>query len=356
MTLLAAFQVLLYRYTGQHDITVGSPIANRNRSGLEALIGLFVNTLPLRVDLSGNPTFRQLLARTREVALGAYENQDIPFDVLVKELQPERSLAYSPLFQVLFALQNAPPAPADLRVQSEFVSNATSKFDLSLYLREYSDGMDAEMEYCTDLFGSETIRGMLDHFIVLLKGMVENPDEHLNTLPLLTDVERQHLLVECNQTKVDFGRDRYLDDLLEEQSKATPDRVALRFGDDLLTYRELHDRADEVANRLRLLGVGPNDLVGLYVGRSLDMAVAVLGILKAGGAYLPLDPLYPPDRLAFMLEDARPIVVLTQRRLESELPHTKAKLVFVDDDLSQSRLERASRCYAERAVRATLPM
>ena len=190
-------------------------------------------------------------------------------------------------------------------------------------MKEYSDGIEAEMEYCTDLFGSETIRGMLNHFMVLLKGIVENPDEHLNTLPLLTDVERQHLLVECNQTKIDFGRDRYLDELLEEQSKATPDRVALRFGDDLLTYRELDERADEVANRLRLLGVGPNDLVGLYVERSLDMAVGLLGILKAGGAYLPLDPLYPPDRLAFMLEDARPIAVLTQRRLEGELSHAK---------------------------------
>ena len=172
---------------------------------------------------------------------------------------------------------------------------------------------------------------MLDHFAVLLKGIAENPDEHINTLPLLTDGERQHLLVECNQTKVNYGRDRYLDELFEEQSKATPDRAAVAFGNDLLTYRELEERADKVADYLRRLGVGPNDLVGLYVERSLDMAVGLLGILKAGGAYLPLDPLYPPDRLAFMLEDARPIAVLTQRRLEGTLPHVKTKPVFLDD-------------------------
>ena len=200
------------------------------------------------------------------------------------------------MFQVLFAVQNAPPGPVNLKVESEFVSSATSKFDLSLYMREHSNGMDAEIEYCTDLFGHEMIKQMLDHFMVLLKGIVENPDGHINTLPLLTDGERQHLLVECNQTKVDYGRDRYLDELVEEQAKATPNRAAVRFGDDLLTYREVDERAEEVARHLRLLGVGPNHLVGLYVERSLDMAVALLGILKAGGAYLPLDPLYPPDR------------------------------------------------------------
>jgi amino acid adenylation domain-containing protein len=334
MTLLAAFQVLLHRYSGQLDITIGSPILNRSRTGLESVIGLFVNTLPLRVDLSGNPTFRQLLSRAREVVLGAYENQDIPFDILVKELQPERNLSYSPLFQVLFAVQNAPAGsagPATLNVQSEFVSSATSKFDLSLYMREHAEGLVAEIEYCTDLFGREMIRQMLDHFAVLLNGIVENPSEHVNTLPLLTDGERRHLLVECNQTKIDYGRDRHLDELFEEHSKATPNRAAVRFGDDLLTYRELDERAEKVASHLRLLGVGPNDLVGLYVERSLDMAVGMLGILKAGGAYLPLDPLYPPDRLAFMLEDARPIAVLTQRRLEGTLSHLKAKPIFLDD-------------------------
>ena len=180
-TLLAAFQVLLYRYSGQQDVVVGSPIANRSRTGLEDLIGLFVNTLPLRVDLSGNPTFRELLARAKEVVLSAYENQDVPFEVLVKDLQPERNLSYSPLFQVLFALQNAQPGSVNLNVQTDFVSSATSKFDLSLYMREMPDGMIAEVEYCTDLFGRETIRRLLDHFLVLLNGIIENPDEKFLT-------------------------------------------------------------------------------------------------------------------------------------------------------------------------------
>ena len=330
MTLLAAFYTLLYRYSGQQDITIGSPISNRNKTGLEALIGLFVNALPLRIDLSGNSTFRQLLSRVREVVLGAYENQTVPFEALVTDLKPERDLSHSPLFQVFFAIENARPGPANFKVQTDFVSTATSKFDLSLYIREFSGGMSAELEYCTDLYGRETIRRMLDHFTVLLKGIVENPDEHLSTLPLLTSADREHLLI-GNQTKVEFGRDLTLDELIEKQSKATPDRVAVRFGDGLLTYRELDERAHEVARYLRVSGVGPNDVVGLYVERSLDMVVGLLGILKTGGAYLPLDPLYPPDRLAFMLEDARPVTVLTLKRLERALSHVKTKLVFIDD-------------------------
>jgi len=336
MTLLAAFQVLLYRYSGQQDISVGSPIANRGRTGLERLIGLFVNTLPLRVDLSGNPTFRQLLVRAREVVLGAYENQDIPFEALVKDLHPERNLSYSPLFQVLFAVQNAAPGIVDLKVQSEFVSSATSKFDLSLYMREHSGGMDAEIEYCTDLFGKEMVRQMLDHFTILLRSIIENPDEHINTLPLLTNRDQHRFLVEYNQTKATEGRDQRLDELFEEQAKATPNRDAVAFGDEVLTYRQLDERADRVADHLRLLGVGPNDLVGIYIERSLDMVVGLLGVLKAGGAYLPLDPLYPLDRLLFMLEDAQPVAILTQRQLEKALPRVDTNRVYIDD-LSNSR-------------------
>jgi len=332
MTLLAAFQTLLYRYSGQQDITVGSPIGYRNKAtGLEQLIGLFVNTLPLRIDLFGNPTFRQVLSRTREVVLGAYENQDVPFEVLVTNLRPERDLSYNPFFQVLFAVEHVQPGPVNLVVQTEFVSSATAKFDLSLCMRDFLGGMRAELEYCIDLFSRETIRRMLDHFMVLLRGIVENPDERLNALPLLTTDERQHLLVECNQTRVEFGRGRYLDELIDEQSRAAPDRIAVRFGDDLLTYRELDQRAEQVARSLRQLGVGSDDLVGLYVERSLDMAVGLLGILKTGGAYLPLDPVHPTDRLAFMLKDAGPISILTQKRLEAALPDIKTRLIFLDD-------------------------
>ena len=314
MTLLAAFQVLLYRYSGQRDVVVGSPLANRSRTEFEGLIGLFVNTLPLRTDLSGNPTFKELLSRTREVVLGAHENQDVPFELLVKELQPERGLSHGPLFQVLFAVENAQPGPVNLRVHAEYISNATSKFDLSLYIREYHGGMTAELEYCTDLFGRETIVRILDHFVVLLKGIVEASNGRIDTLPLLTANEKEALLFQHNRTRVNYPRDWYLDELFEERSRAGPERIAVRYGDDLLTYRQLNERADKIACQLRMLGVGPGDLVGFCVERSLDMLVGLLGILKTGGAYLPLDPGYPPDRLAFMLEDARPRVVLTQRR------------------------------------------
>ncbi len=348
MTLLAAFQTFLYRYSGQQDITVGSPITNRSRTELESLIGLFINTLPLRVDLSGNPTFRQLLSRVSEVVLGAYENQDVPFENLVESLQPARNLSYSPVFQVLFAVQNASPGPTNFDAQLDVISSATSKFDLSLYIKEFSDGMSAEVEYCTDLFGYETIRRMLKHFLVLLNGIVENPDEHVNSLPLLSVDEQQHFLVECNQTTVKYDGAQYLDKLFEEQAKATPDRVAVRYGDDLLTYRELDERADEVASHLRMLGVGQNELVGLCVERSLDMVVGLFGILKAGGAYLPLDPHYPRDRLAFMLEDARPIVVLTQRQLEGALPSANTKLIFIDE-LPQLDLRACCKCVDARS-------
>ena len=331
MTLLAAFQILLYRYSGQQDITVGSPITNRSKIELEGLIGLFVNTLPLRIDLSGNLTFRQLLSRAKEAVLGAHENQDVPFETLVADLHRERNLSYSPLFQVFFAFENAPSGFINLGAQIEFMPSATSKFDLSLYIKEFSGGMSAEMEYRSDLFGREMIRRMLSHFLVLLNGIVERPDEHINRLPLLSIDEQRHLLVEFDQTKVNYGGDQFLDKLFEKQAKATPDRVAVKFGDDLLTYRELNERADQVASHLSMLGVRPNELVGLCVDRSLDMAVGLLGILKSGGAYLPLDPNYPQDRLAFMLEDALPIAVLTQRQLEDALRPAKAKLIFIDD-------------------------
>jgi amino acid adenylation domain-containing protein len=331
MTMLAAFQVLLYRYSGQQDIVVGSPIVNRSRTGLESLIGLFVNTLPLRVDLSGNPTFRELLLRVREVVLGAYDNQDIPFEALVKDLQPERNLSYSPVFQVLFALQNAVPKLANLKTQSEFVSSATSKFDLSLYVRDNANGMAAEIEYCTDLFGRQMIRQMSDHLVVLLNGIVENLHERINTLPLLTAVEKKCLLAASQQTRIDHGRDQCLDEMVEEQVRSNPNRCAVRFGENLLTYKELSERADKVAMSLRLHGIGPNDLVGLCIERSIDMVVALLGILKAGGAYLPLDPLYPPERLRFMLEDAAPKAVLTQKALVRALPSGKTQFIFFDD-------------------------
>ena len=257
MTLLAAFQTLLSRYSGQEDITVGSPIAGRNRMELEGLIGFFVNTLVLRGDLSGNPTFRELLRRTKEVTLGAYAHQDLPFEKLVEELQPERNLSYSPLFQVMFTLENTSAVPAQLGglgLNLEWIPSATSKFDLSMFMSEGADGLKAEVEYCTDLFDAGTIRRMLGHYQVLLEGIVANPDAHIGELPLLTEAERHQLLVEWNQTEVDYPRDKCIHQLFEEQVERTPDAVAVVFEDQQLTYRELNERSNQLAHHLRKLG------------------------------------------------------------------------------------------------------
>ena len=340
MTLLAAFHVLLSRYSGQEDITVGSPIAGRNRIELEGLIGLFVNTLVLRGDLSGNPTVRELLQRMKEVTLGAYAHQDLPFEKLVEKLQPERNLSYHPLFQVMFTLENTSAVPGQLDglgLNLEWVPSGTSKFDLSMSMSEVADGLKAEVEYCTDLFDAATIRRMLGHYQVLLEGIVANPDAHIDQLPLLTQAERHQLLVEWNQTDVDYPRDKCIHQLFEEQVERTPDAVAVVFEDQQLTYRELNERSNQLAHRLRKLGIGPDVLVGLCIERSLEMLVGLLGILKAGGAYVPLDPSYPKERIQFVLEDAQVDVLLTQSSLQGDFRSgvSAYKVIPVDTPLDK---------------------
>ena len=323
MTLLAAFQTLLHRYTGQDDIIVGSATANRNRLEIEGLIGFFVNTLVLRTDLSGNPTFRELLKRVREVALGAYAHQDLPFDKLVEELQVPRDLSYNPLFQVMFVLQNAPMEPlqlSGLTLSPLEAETDTAKFDLTLELTEGPEGLTSSIEYNTDLFDSDTIERMVGHFQTLLQGIVANPDARLSELPLLTEPERHQLLVEWNATQTDYPRDKCIHELFEEQVERTPDAVALVFEDQRLTYRELNRRANQLAHYLRKLGVGPEVLVGICMERSLEMVVGLLGILKAGGAYVPLDPAYPKERLAFMVEDTGIAVVADTTRMIPAIP------------------------------------
>jgi len=335
MTLLAAFNALLARYCGQEDILVGSPIAGRTRVEAERLIGFFVNTLVLRTDLAGDPTFRELLTRVREVALGAYAHQELPFDRIVEELKPERSLSVNPIFQVMFSLQNAPMAELGLEglsLSSLKLSGTTSKFDLTLSITEVADGLRASFEYSTDLFEAATITRLLAHFRNLLAAIVSDPDRRLSDLPLLTEAERAQLLVEWNQTQAEYPREACIQQLFEAQVEQTPEAVAVVFEGQQLTYRELNRRANQLAHYLRKQGVGPEVLVGICVERSLEMLVGMLGILKVGGAYVPLDPAYPTERLAYMLEDAAMPVLLTQHRLVNSLPETRAKAICLDSD------------------------
>ncbi|QSQ17130.1 non-ribosomal peptide synthetase [Myxococcus landrumensis] len=316
MTLLAGFQVLLRRYSGQTDISVGTPIANRNRAELEGLIGFFVNSLVMRTDVSGAPSFRELLRRVREVALGAYAHQDVPFEQVVEALQPERDPSYSPLFQVMFALQSGAeqsPSASSLTMESKELRTHTSKFDLILATVETPEGLDCAVEYNTDLFTAATIDRLMGHFQTLLTAAAEQPDTRITSLPLITDVERKQLVVDWNNTSTDFPRQHCIHELFSAQARATPHALAVRYGEESLTYAQLEARANQLAWHLQSLGVVTDMLVGLYLERSPSLIVAMLACLKAGGAYLPLDTSYPPERLSFMLRDARaPILITTQ--------------------------------------------
>jgi amino acid adenylation domain-containing protein len=335
ITLLAAVKTLLYRYTGQEDMLVGSPIVDRSRAEIEGLVGFFLNTLVLRTDLSGAPTFRQLLSRVREVCIGAYAHQVLPFEKLVEELRPVRRLAYAPLFQVMFTFRKtleALPALPGVRMRSIPVENSTAKFDLSLAMQEEAGSLRATLEYNTDLFADTTMVRMLGHLQTLLEGLVTDANQSIATLPLLTAAERHQVLVAWNATQTAYSREVCLHELFEAQVERTPDAVAVVFADQQLTYQELNGRANQLAHFLRTLGVGPEVLVGIYLERSLEMVVGLLGVLKAGGAYVPLDPASPHGRLAFMLEDSQTLVLLTQQRLTVGLPTPRARVVCVDTD------------------------
>ncbi|MUG92150.1 amino acid adenylation domain-containing protein [Scytonema sp. UIC 10036] len=336
MTLLAAFQTLMERYTGVEDIVVGSPIANRTRLETEGLIGFFVNTLVLRTNLSGNPTFEQLLSRVREVTLGAYAHQEMPFEQLVEVLQPERHLSHNPLFQVMFALQNAPQETLTLpglQLQLLNPPTTTAQFDLTLVMEETDAELRGAMEYNSDLFDATTITRILRHFQTLLEGIVAAPEQRLSNIPLLPSDERHQLLVEWNHTQASYPEDACIHHLLEAQQQQSPDAIAAVFADEQLTYHELNARANQLARHLQTLGVGPEVLVGVCMERSLEMLVALLGILKAGGAYVPFDPAYPQERLAFMLEDTQVCVLLTHQGLLTQQPTSEqVQLVYLDTD------------------------
>lgn len=322
LTLFAAFNVLLHRYSGQSDIVIGTPVANRTRLELENVIGFFANTLALRTDLSGNPTIRELLGRVRDVMLGAHAHQELPFEIVVRTLRPRRDTGRSPLFQVMFAFENAMLSPLK-------VGTGASRYDLTFFLWEEADRLTGMVEYSTDLFEGATIRRLIEHFQILLQAVVRNPDCPIANLPLLAEAERQQLLVSWNETAAPVS-DCCAHELIEAQAARTPDRVALRFEDQTLSYGELNRRANRLAHRLRTLGVGPDRLVGVCLERSPQMVIALLAVLKAGGGYVPLDPAYPRERLAFMIQDADLHVVLTQTSLRDVLPQHMATPVLVD--------------------------
>jgi amino acid adenylation domain-containing protein len=333
MTLLAAFQTLLHRYTGGTDIVVGSPIAGRTRRETELLIGFFANTLVLRGDLSGDPTFREMLTRVREVATGAYAHEDVPFEKLVEAINPARDLTRHPIFQVMFALQNTrleTPSLPGLQAELMDVDPGTAMFDLNLFLERADEGLKGLLEYNTDLFARATMVRMAGHFETLLGGIVQHPDERLSRLPLLTEAECHQLVVEWNDTRFEYPPAAALHALIEAQCARTPDATALVFENTHWTFAKLNREANRWAHRLRKLGVGPDVIIGICAERSLELVAGLLGILKAGGAYLPLDPSYPRERLAFMLGDAKPRIVLVQERLAAELPQSEAHVLHLD--------------------------
>lgn len=334
MTALSGFYVLLFRYTGQLDLIVGSPIANRTRRETEDLIGFFVNTLALRVELHGNPTVGEVIERVRVACLGAYTHQDLPFERLVEELQPVRDVSRSPLFQVMFDMQNVLTPEAGIRglhFAPLEIENQTSKFDLTLTVQDTEEGLIGAIEYNTDLFEETTMQRMLRHFQKLLEGMITGPEMRISELPLLSMAEQQ-LLVDWNNTKDEYPQGMCLHKLIEVQADKTPDAVAIVCGKQSLTYHELNRRANQLAHYLRQHGVGPDVLVGVCMERSVEMVVSLLGILKAGGAYLPIDPDYPQDRIEFMLKDTQPVLLLTQRHLFAQFQGYSGYALYLDTD------------------------
>ena len=336
MTALTAYTALLSRYTGQDDITVGTFIANRTRPETENLIGFFVNTLVLRTDTSGDPTFAELLGRVRETCLGGYAHQEIPFELLLAELQPERDLSRTPLFQTMLVVQNAPMPPlqlAGLQLDLLPLPSTRSNFDLTIWITEHGDRLEATFDYNTDLFDQPTIARLAGHWQTLLAAGITDPSRHLSALPLLTPAERHQLLTGWNTpATTPDGEATCLHQLFEQQAGTAPEAIAVISGTERLTYRQLNWRANQLAHHLRALGVGPDTPVALCLERSIDALVATLAILKAGGAYLPLDPAYPAHRTGFMLHDAAPPVLITRQVLAARLPTGPHTTICIDTD------------------------
>jgi amino acid adenylation domain-containing protein len=345
MSLLAVFGVLLSRYSGQKDLVIGTPIANRTRAETEGLIGLFVNSLALRIDLTGSPNFRELLARVKQTALDAYAHQDTPFERLVAELRPIRDVSRAPLFQVMMALQNVPTPPIKvgaLDYGRYFIPYETAKFDLSFYLFETGPTLHGGVEYNTDLFDAATIGRMIAHWRRLLQSVVRSPDTCVFELPMFTDAELHQAVVAWNDTSSDYLVGNLVHELFEQQVARTPDAVAVQFGDQRHTYRQVNDRANALAKQLRARGVGPEVIVALCAERSSEMVVGLLAILKSGGAYLPLDAAFPEEHLRFMLSDAGVHVVATQAHLARLIAAPGLDIVLLDDASMGDRVDAVS--------------
>ena len=334
MTLVAGFKVLLHRYTGQRDIAVGSPIANRTRTGVEPLIGFFVNSLVLRTEVSGEQTFGEVVDRVRQVAIEAYAHQDVPFEMLVEQLQPDRDLSRNPVFQVSFQLFKAPGVDFGGHEDDEWltVNRGTAIFDLAVHLLDSDEEIAGKLEYSTELFDAPTIARFIDHYVRLLEAAVADPTQRVATLPLLSAQERHQQLVTWNATSRAYPREQCVHTLVEAQVRQRPEAVAVVAGAQTLTYAALNARANQLARYLQRHGVGPDVLVALCVERSVELVVGMLGVLKAGGAYVPLDPSYPPARLAFMLEDTAAPVLLTQAAVRAALPPGAATVLCLDRD------------------------
>jgi amino acid adenylation domain-containing protein len=345
MTLLAAFQTLLHRYTGQADISVGAPIANRQRSEIEGLIGFFVNTLALRTEVTAEMNFRELLRRVRETALGAYAHQDLPFEQLVEHLGVARNLSHSPLFQVMFVLQNAPHQTIELEgltLQPFDLENGTTQFDLTLMMAERDATLKGGLLYNTDLFEAATISRMIAHFEALLAAITANPEEKLANLPLMNEEERRQVLLDWNETAASYPDQNCFHQLFEAHAAARPEAIALSFEGRTLTYGELNSRANQLAHHLRQRGVTTETIVGVCAERSLDMIVGILGVMKADAAYLPLDPHYPADRLAFMFADSQSRLLLTQSHLKAAIPNLPSAIQMICLDAEWEQIAQES--------------
>ncbi|WP_216847008.1 AMP-binding protein, partial [Granulicella sp. L60] len=336
MTLLAGWAVLLARLSGQQDLVVGTPTANRGRAEIESLIGFFVNMLPMRIDLSGSPTVSDLLAQVKAQSIAAQHHQDIPFEQVVEILQPVRSLSHSPLFQVMFAWQNNEPGTLELpglELQPLRSSpHRIAKFDMALSLGEIGQKITGGLEYATSLFERETIERYLGYFRKLLEAMVADEAQQIDRLPVLPESERRQVLYEWNDTKTEYPSNRCVHELFEAQVGRTPAAVAVVFEYEELSYGELNARANQLAHHLRELGVKPDDRVAICVERGFEMIIGLLGVLKAGGAYVPLDPAYPVERLRFMLEDSGPVALLTQAALQNLFEDLQLPMVELDDE------------------------
>lgn len=337
MMLIAAFTVLLHRYSGQTDIVVGMPVANRNRPEIESLIGFFINAVVLRLDLTHTPSFHEYLRRVRQIMLTGLDHQNLPFEKLVEVLQPQRDLSRQPLYQIMVAPQGSPLDTLnlpDIDARAIQMHSGMSKFDMTLYLEETAHGVNAALEYSTDLFEATTIARMVEHYLTLIENILADPTQPITQINLMTADELHQMLVAWNQTQQHYPTELCLHHLFEAQVERTPHQVALRFGYESLTYRALNERANQLARRLQDLGVGPEVWVGLFVEPSFDMVIGLLAILKAGGAYIPLDPSYPAQRLRFILDDTKASLVLTPSYLVPNLLTHNGRTLLIDETLT----------------------